>query len=250
MAERTIRYRVIADALRRRIDDGEFSAGRVLPSESELSTTYDASRVTIRRALESLRDEGLVASRQGFGWFVSVDRLQQTLGRLGTVEAQLADSERVPAREVLGFAYVAAPPLAAEVLGEGTVLEVRRRNLADGEPFARITVWCPEDIGAPWSRNVVEQRTFHELLGDRIGGATQTIAAAAASADDAALLEIPEGSPVLVCRRITASVDGRPILFSEHVFPGHLTEFVVDLPRVATSMSPSGLRLVEGGRSS
>jgi GntR family transcriptional regulator len=50
---------------------------------------------------------------------------------------------------------------------------------------------------------------------------------------------------VLRCERITHDLDGRPLLYSEHVFPGHLTEFVVDLPRVAPSISLSGLRLVE-----
>ena len=68
---RTIRYRDIAADLRRRVDEGEFAAGRLLPSESALSATYSASRVTIRKALEDLRSEGLVDSRQGFGWFVA-----------------------------------------------------------------------------------------------------------------------------------------------------------------------------------
>jgi GntR family transcriptional regulator len=50
---------------------------------------------------------------------------------------------------------------------------------------------------------------------------------------------------VLRCERITTAVDGTPILFSEHVFPAHRTEFVVDLPNAQPSLDPSGLRLVE-----
>src|SRR6187431_2746319 len=68
-AGRTIRYREIADDLRTRVEAGEYVAGRLLPSEAELSARFRASRVTIRRALEALRTEGLVSSRQGFGWF-------------------------------------------------------------------------------------------------------------------------------------------------------------------------------------
>jgi GntR family transcriptional regulator len=83
------RYRAIAEALRGRIASGEFAAGKLLPSEAELSATYQASRVTVRKALEALRDEGLVDSRQGFGWFVAADPLRQTLARLGTLEDQL-----------------------------------------------------------------------------------------------------------------------------------------------------------------
>ena len=70
---RSIRYREIAEALRDRVDGGEFPSGRLLPSEAELSRAYEASRVTIRRALELLRDEGLLDARQGVGWFVAAE---------------------------------------------------------------------------------------------------------------------------------------------------------------------------------
>ena len=242
---RTLRYRALAEDLGRRVAAGEFAAGRLLPSEAELSAAYGVSRVTVRRALEELRSEGLVDSRQGFGWFVAADPLRQTLGRLATIEAQLAESGVVPDRRVLAFRFVKAPRRARAVLGVESVLEVVRVNLADGVPFARVTVWCPEELGARLSRHDVERSPFYELLPVQLGGATQTIGAAAASADDARLLEIPPGSPVLRCERITTAVDGTPVLLSVHVFPGHRTEFVVDLPSVGESMAPTGLRLVE-----
>jgi GntR family transcriptional regulator len=243
-----VRYRSIADSVRRQVEAGDFGAGRLLPSEAELSATYGASRVTVRRALELLRDEGLVDARQGFGWFVAVDPLRQTLGRLGTIEGQLTASGIRSDRRVLDFAFVAAPPEVRRVLRARKALEVRRLTLADGEPFARVTVWCHERIGARLSRDDVERSSFYELLagvGVALGGATQTIAAAAAGADDAALLDVPVGSPVLVCERTTAGADGEPVLFSVHVFAGHRTEFVVDLPHAERSIAPEGLRLVE-----
>jgi GntR family transcriptional regulator len=83
---REVRYRAIADELRQRVESGELAAGALLPSESELSGAYDVSRVTVRKALDVLRDEGLVDSRQGFGWFVATDPVRQSLGRLGTIE--------------------------------------------------------------------------------------------------------------------------------------------------------------------
>ena len=105
---RTIRYREIADALRERVVAGEFAAGRLLPSESALSATYDASRVTVRRALEQFSEEGLVDARQGFGWFVARPPIRQSLGRLATLEDQLAASGIRPERQMLDFAFVAA----------------------------------------------------------------------------------------------------------------------------------------------
>ena len=91
----------------------------------------------------------------------------------------------------------------------------------------------------------MERKPFYALLGIELRGATQTIGADAASESDAALLEVPVGSPVLRCERVTTSVAGEPVLMSEHIFPAHRTEFVVELPNAEPSIVPSGLRLVE-----
>ena len=240
---RKIRYQEIADDLRAMVVDAP--AGSVLPSESELSSRFGASRVTVRRALELVRDEGMIAARQGFGWFVATEPVRQHLERLGTIEAQLQTSGRDAARQILEFAFDAPPPHVRAVLGVARTLRVKRVNLADGEPFAVVTVWCPAELGQRLSMDDVAGRPFYELLPVELRGATQTIGADAASEDDAALLAIPVGAPVLRCRRVTNDVTGHPVLMSEHVFPAHRTEFVVDLPHDEPTITPTGLRLVE-----
>ncbi len=240
---RTIRYQQIADVLRERVSSG--APGQVLPSESELSSEFDVSRVTIRRALEILRDEGLVHARQGFGWYVAGEPLRQHLDELGTIESQLERRGVKPERRVLEFAFRTAPKRVAAVLGTDQVLRVKRLNLANGEPFAVVTVWCPADLGQHLSRSEVQRRPFYELLGVQLRGATQTIGADAVGVADAALLGVPPSSPVLRCERITTDVSGRPVLMSEHVFPANRTEFVVELPIAEPSTLPTGLRLVD-----
>ncbi len=240
---RTIRYQQIAQVLRERI--AVVGAGHVLPSESDLSTEFGVSRVTVRRALETLRDERLVESRQGFGWFAATAPLQQRLTQLDTIERQLEERGIHPQRQIIEFAFVPAPAHVADRLRCDQVLRVKRVNRADGDPFAVVTVWCPAELGQHLSRHDVERRPFYELLGVALRGATQSIGAASASADDAALLEVPIGSPVLRCERLTTSTAGEPILLSEHIFPAHRTEFVVDLPLAEPSTTPTGLRLVD-----
>ncbi len=242
---RTIRYQEIANAIRERVQQGSYAAGRLLPSEAELSGEFDASRVTIRRALETLRDDGLVDARQGFGWFVAAEPLRQTLGQLVTIEGQMAESGVEAQRKIIEFAFISASGRVKAVLKTDHVLQVKRLNLADGEPFAVVTVWCPAELGQHLSRRDVERAPFYELLGVALRGATQTIGADSVSAADAALLGVPVGSPVLCCERLTTDVEGRPVLLSQHVFPAHRTEFVVELPNAAPSVAPSGLRLVE-----
>jgi GntR family transcriptional regulator len=241
---RTIRYQQIAEHLRGRIDGGEFATGGVLPSEAALGEEYGASRVTVRKALELLRDEGLVDSRQGFGWIAATDPVRQPLTGLATIEAQLSGSGRRSERRIIDFGFIPAPDHVRSVLGD-TVLEVRRLSLADDTPFARVTVWCREDLGADLSRADVERESFYDLLAIRPRGATQTIGAALVSVSDARLLGVPPGSAVLVVKRTTVDADGRPVLVSEHVFPGHLTEFVVDLVRPGDAQEVTGMRLVD-----
>ncbi len=242
---RQIRYQSIADDLRQRLASDEFAVARVLPSESEMSDSYGASRVTIRRALEVLRAEGLVESRQGFGWLVASEPLRQDLSKLDTLEAQLSAAGIRSERRILSFGFVPAPENVRPVLGRRDVLEVRRLNLADGEPFAIVTVWCPEPLGASLSRDDVQRSSFLEQLPVELGGATQTIGAELADADVAELLDVPVGSPILIAERVTRSRQGGPVLMSEHIFPAHRTRFAVELPVDDGSLQPAGMRLVD-----
>lgn len=240
---RRIRYQEIAEELRDRARQAP--AGSVLPSESEMSVEFEASRVTVRRALELVRDEGLIDARQGFGWFVATEPVRQTLESLGTIESQVEGVGKLSERKVEEFAFEPTPPRVREILDVDQVLRVKRVNLADGEPFAVVTVWCPAELGARLSRQDVERRPFYELLDVDLRGATQTIGADALEQVDADLLGVPVGTPVLRCRRTTTDVGGRPVLVSEHLFPAHRMEFVVELPQAEPSMTPSGLRIVE-----
>jgi GntR family transcriptional regulator len=122
---------------------------------------------------------------------------------------------------------------------------VRRVNLADGEPFAIVTVWCPAELAENLSRADVERSPFYELLDVPLSGASQTNGADAATTEEAEVLKVPVGYPVLRCVRTTMSTDDCVVLVSHHVFPAHRTEFVVDLPFVDQSIAPSGLRLVD-----
>ena len=240
---RRIRYQEIADELRKRAQDAP--PGSVLPSEAEMSAEFGASRVTVRRALEMVRDEGLIAARQGFGWFVAAEPVRQSLGSLATIESPVEGVGKLSERKIEEFAFEQPPTRVAQILGVSQVLRVKRVNLADGEPFAVVTVWCPADLGANLSRRDVERRPFYELLDIELRGATQTIGADLAGEVDADLLGVPTGSPVLRCQRVTTAATGEPVLVSEHLFPAHRTEFVVDLPQAEPSMTPSGVRIVD-----
>jgi GntR family transcriptional regulator len=234
-----MRYLDLADALRARLAVGNHAAGGALPSESQLGREYAVSRVTVRRALELLRSEGLVTSRQGAGWFAALDPVRQPLGRITTIEAALEAAGALATRDVVEFGFEPAPLSVAATLGiarGADVLRVKRVVRADGEPFAVVTVWVPGDLGADLSRADVERAPFYDLLplrGVELGRATQTIDADALDVPDARLLDLAPGVPVLVCRRTTFAAGGRAVLASEHRYPSGRTHLEIEFPSVA-----------------
>lgn len=242
---RSYTYQRIADDLRRRVSAGEFGRGHVLPSEAELAASYEASRLTVRRALGILRGEGLLDARRGFGWFVAAEPLEHTLGRLGTIEEQVARSGGSSERNVLKFEFIVARGRVAETLGVPRVLRVDRVNTADGETIARVVAHVPEELASGLSLAQVRERSLYDLLPVEIGSATQRISAVAASEEDAALLGVPVGSPCLQSERITLTVDQTPAIYAIAVFPGHRVEYVVELPRAPGVMVAEGLRLAD-----
>ena len=173
------------------------------------------------------------------------DQLTQKLGRLGTIEEQMLANGMKSERRIVEFGFEKATSKVTKVLNCDQVLRVKRVTTANGEQFAVVTVWCPFELGQHLSRKEVEQSAFYELLEIPLGGATQTIGADSATKTDAALLEIPTGSPVLQCERVTRDVSGNSVLLSHHIFAAHRTNFVVDLPSAGKSIAPTGMRLVD-----
>jgi GntR family transcriptional regulator len=240
---RELRYLHIAGELRRRIAAGEIAAGRLLPSESELAADHRASRVTVRKALAELKKDGIIDSRQGFGWYVVNAPLRQSLRDLTTIERQILAAGRRPGRELVRFAFVPTPPALVEVLRTDSVLEIGRIDRVDGQPFATATVWVRADLAAGLSPRALEQRPLSEQLGVELGGATETITAVSATRQDAELLQVPKAAPLLRIERTTSDTGGRPVLRSEALYNPLVTEIVAELRPVVDETEP-GLRLI------
>src|SRR4051812_11239319 len=216
-----MRYLDLADALRARIAARDVGPGGALAGELELAREYGTSRVTVRRALDQLRQEGLVTSRRGTGWFTAVVPVRQPLGRFTTVEAAVEAAGGRPGRRILAFGFVEAPVAVAGALAlepTAEVLRVERVNLADDEPFALVTVWVRADLGADVSRADVERTPFYDLLpvrGVELGAVHQTITAEVATAEVARRLACAPGDALLVARRTTRDARDVPALYSE-----------------------------------
>jgi GntR family transcriptional regulator len=224
------RFEVLTAELRERIAMGDYARSGALESEAELGRRYEVSRVTVRRALEQLRIEGLVAARKGSGWYVAAGAsFGQTLALGSFQHARSAVTEAGVSlvRKVTGYEYRAAPADVAHLLGVGDgaeALRVRAVRHAGRHPLDVVTEWVPLAYAAPVSRADAEDPGVWEALrrqGHDISVVRQSIAATAASGSVADLLGTAAGVPVLLVRRLALLAGDQPLALSEHRYLGH-----------------------------
>ncbi|MFI6097406.1 GntR family transcriptional regulator [Lentzea sp. NPDC051213] len=213
----------LATELRERITLGDYGPAGALESEAELGRRYEVSRVTVRRALEQLRDEGLLASRKGAGWYVVSFAQPLALGSFQHARSAVAEAGVDLVRSVLEYGYRAAPSDVALTLGAGEMLRVRSLRRTGSSALDVVTEWVPLELAAPVSRADAESPGTWETLrrnGNEIALVRQSIAAVAAG-DVGPLLGVSVGTPVLLVRRIALDAAERPIALSEHHYLGH-----------------------------
>ncbi|RPF29510.1 GntR family transcriptional regulator [Streptomyces sp. Ag109_G2-6] len=218
----TVRYLEIAEELRREILSGAYPVGARLPSESELAARFSASRGTVRQAVAGLAADGLVGSSQGARRIVLRHERRHSFGELNSF-AQWA--EGIGHEASSRFLSRARRPATAEeverlALAPGTeVLAVLRLRLLDGEP-----VMVERTAYADWVAEAVEAmpedcRSVMDGLAADCGVVAHygehLIDALAAGSEDARLLEVRRGSPLLRQRHVSATRTGRPIEWSD-----------------------------------
>lgn len=243
------RFSQLAAELRERIALGDVDdpgGSGALESEAALGRRYGVSRVTVRRALEELRGQGLVESRPGAGWFLAGAAFHQTLA-LGTFRhaaSAVAEAGKDVVRRVVEFAYLAAPPPVAASLGldgDAEVLFSRSVRAVDGVPLDLVHEWVPASVAGRISRVDAETTGIWASLqqqGHRVDSVRQTITAAVTTAADADLLDVATGSPLLLVRRLAAEAGGRALALSDHRYLAHRFSLEVEFRGWPTASAP------------
>ena len=217
------RYRTIEQALRERI--AGLRPGDALPSDSDLCAEFKVSRMTARSAMHRLSEEGLIVRLPGRGSFVAEPPAHRRADRLISFSSEMTRRGRMPTstiveREIRPADRAAAADLSVRV-GEPTVL-LRRVRCADGEPIALETTLLIGATSVAVMAADLRHDSLHTVLlaaGWSLRRGTATVAAAAATADDARLLGVGRGDPMLVERRVIVDAHGRPVEATESRYP-------------------------------
>ena len=232
------RYYQLKEIIRERVQSDEWKPGDLIPSERELSEKYGISRMTARQAITDLVNEGLFYREQGKGTFVSQRKITQQLIRLTGFTEDIKARGQKPGTKVLSAQMFPADETTAEKLriDPGTLIfRIQRLRLADDKPLAIELSQTSFKGCERLLEEDLEQNSLYRLLETKYGiplmEADQELEAGLAGNEEAQLLKISLGRPVLFTRRITYTERNQPIEYAKAVYCGNKYIFHTHLKR-------------------
>jgi GntR family transcriptional regulator len=216
-------YHQAARILEEAIEDGRLPRGTRLESELDLAEQLGISRPTMRAAIKQLVDKGLLIRRRGIGTTVAPRPVRRAVA-LTSLYDDLKREGREPRTRVLALEEAHCPPDVAEHLGLGPtahVLRFERLRIAGSDPIALMYNVVPAGL-LELERGDLERTGLYDVF--RENGitphvATQQVGARKAGAEEAELLEIEPGDPVLTMTRVAYDTGGRAIEYGSHRYP-------------------------------
>ncbi|MGH2883157.1 MAG: GntR family transcriptional regulator [Solirubrobacteraceae bacterium] len=227
-------YQQIADELRARIHRGVYAPGSQLPSESDLIQEFGGTRVTVRRGLAVLENEGLAQVVRGRGVFVPEPPpvLALRTSRFSRAARNAGKGALAAEAEALGLPWrsehigepevIDLPANIAVVLGEDRGAVCRRRMWVNDLPTQLADSYMPESIDTltGWSSGAQAPGGIYGLLeqhGYPVVRFREELAGRRATADEATALQLPTGAPVITLVRHAITTSGAVVEYFDSV---------------------------------
>ncbi len=212
-------YQQVEATLKEMIEGVVYSPGEQIPSERELSEQLGVSRMTIRRAIENLIRRGLLERRSTNGTYVRQPQVLRRVGKDFTLGlTQLLQEEGVaPGSRLISFQVMRAPLKIAEKLSlrlGAQVIVLRRLRTGNGTPFCIETSYLPADLlPGLTAEDFANNNSLYHILRQRYDVTMvkndETLKLSYATPEEAELLEMKPGAPVLLLRSIVFDQDDR-----------------------------------------
>ncbi|MDT0401066.1 GntR family transcriptional regulator [Streptomyces edwardsiae] len=215
-------YYQLAQQLEAAIEQGVLAPGNLLGNEVDLSVRLGLSRPTVRQAIQSLVDKGLLVRRRGVGTQVVHSQVRRPL-ELSSLYDDLEAAGQGPTTRVMRNEMVPAPAAVAAALGlaEGTeVALLERLRRTHGRPVALLCNYLPPDLLA-LDTDRLEATGLYRMMrtaGITLHSARQTVGARAATAAEASRLDEKEGAALLTMQRTAYDDTGRAVEYGTHIY--------------------------------
>lgn len=221
--------------------NGTHPIGELLPSEKDLINTYGVSRITAKRALDELAEEGLVRRERGRGTFV-IGGDQRDLvhtpiqANINALMSHLSVIGLETTVQVKQFEYLQANPWVCEQLqleSGALIQKATRIRLYKNKPFSISISHVPEEIGRNYTEKDLYLKPMVNLIqnaaGASIQNVQQTITCTLADETTASMLEVNIGSPLLKLRRVFITTIGKAVNYAEMLYSPQRFEYKMNL---------------------
>jgi len=232
------RHSQITQWLRAKIDGGDFKPDQKLPSENELAKQFSVSRVTIRRALQSLESDSIIYRCQGLGSFVNNKQAPHNLVRLTDFNEDMSNAGLKASSIVRQIQRIEAPEWLAELLhieSGQSVIQIDRLRLGDGEPVAFDSTWLPLFYGQLIEPDKLTGTTIYKILEMQydipILRGCYRISAVAATRELAHELEVDHCAPLLLIDRTTWTIGEKPVYYQKRYYRSDRVLYEMTLER-------------------
>jgi GntR family transcriptional regulator len=215
-------YYQLAQQLESAIEHGRLTPGSLLGNEIELAGRLGLSRPTVRQAIQSLVDKGLLVRRRGVGTQVVHSQVKRPL-ELSSLYDDLQAAGHNPATRVLrNEVQYASPEIAASLgVAEGSeVISLERLRLTYGEPMAFLHNYLPVGL-LDLDNAQLESTGLYRMMRAAaiiLHSAHQAVGARNATTDEAGLLAEEPGAALLTMRRTTYDDKGRAVEYGSHIY--------------------------------
>ena len=219
------RHTQISQWLRQQIEEGTFRVDEKLPSENQLCQKFDVSRVTVRKALQTLENEQLIYRSQGLGSFVSDRRSRQSFIQLTDFVEDMRRAGMEASSSVTRLEPVSVTEKIASVLKvdpQSKVLRLDRLRMGDGQPIAFDFTWLPMFYGQLIESYDLEEETIYGILEREYDIPVEKgyYRIEAENADDylSQHLDITKGTALLLIDRLSLTIGEKPIYYQKRYY--------------------------------
>lgn len=227
-------YRQMSDTILKEIQNGTFTPGNKIPTEFELSKTYEVSRVTVRKALSELADQGYLERKSGKGTFVAEKKLQRGLTNNVLSFTEMCKMMGMkPGAKTIKIALEDPSPKDAELIGlkpDEKVLVLERIRYADGNPVMLEINKYPESFSFLFGEDLNDTSLFvilEEKYNIKPHHSSKVIDIVFASAKEAKELNITKGYPLLRINSVTHDADEKLNYLSAQLCIGDKFKLIV-----------------------
>ena len=234
----TPRHEQISEWIRARIDSGVHAPNDQLLSENQICEQFGVSRITVRRALQTLESEGLIYRRQGLGAFVSDKRVPQGMVRLTSFVEDMEHAGLEAKSIIVSNDQVLCPESVAlklDVEAGKKVSMLERLRLGNGEPVAFDRTWLPVFYGQLLEGYNLEEDTIYRILEEEyeieVLKGHYRLDAVNADRFLAEQLHVTEGLALFLIERTSLTTGDKPVYFQRRYYRTDKVSYELELAR-------------------